>query len=115
MWLIPTAGPRGDCPQTTALIAGFEGVGHVVADAACDSGHHRTLIECGLGAGTGTRANTSPAIKPPLDPDRCAGRQKVENFFQQIKRFRRIALRCEKTLTSFMGIDALASAPDGLR
>lgn len=61
------------------------------------------------------QANPSRAIKPPLDPDLYAERHKVENFFQRIKRFRRIALRCEKTLTSFMGFVFLISALDWLR
>jgi len=45
--LIPTAGQRGDCPRASALI---EGLGHVIADAAHDAGHLRTLIAHGLGA-----------------------------------------------------------------
>ena len=115
MRLIPTAGQRGDCPQASALIEGLEGVGHVIADAAYDAGHLRTLIEHGLGAEAHIQANPSRAIKPPLDPDLYAERHKVENFFQRIKRFRRIALRCEKTLTSFMGFVFLVSAIDWLR
>jgi transposase len=43
--LIPTAGQRGDCPQAAALIEGLEGVGHVIADAACDAGNLRAVIE----------------------------------------------------------------------
>jgi len=113
--LIPTAGHRGDCPQAAALIEGLEGVGHVIADAAYDAGHLRALIETGLGAEAHIQANPSRAIKPPLDPDLYAERHKVENFFQRIKRFRRIALRCEKTLTGFMGFVFLVSAIDWLR
>ena len=115
MRLIPTAGHRGDCPQAAALIEGLEGVGHVIADAAYDAGHLRALIETGLGAEAHIQANPSRAIKPPLDPDLYAERHKVENFFQRIKRFRRIALRCEKTLTGFMGFVFLVSAIDWLR
>jgi transposase len=37
-------------------------------------------------------------------------RHLVECFFNRIKRFRRIALRCEKTLTSFRAFVALACA-----
>lgn len=113
--LIPTAGQRGDCPQAAALIEGLEGVGHVIADAAYDSGPLREMIEDKLGADAHIQANPSRAIKPPLDPDLYAERHKVENFFQRIKRFRRIALRCEKTLTSFMGFVFLVSALDWLR
>ena len=61
------------------------------------------------------QANPSRAIKPPLDPDLYAERHKVENFFQRNKRFRRIALRCEKTLSSFMGFIYLACPLDWLR
>lgn len=113
--LLPTAGHRGDCPQATSLIEGLKGVGHVIADAAYDAGHLRDLIAGDLGAKAHIQANPSRAIKPLLDPDLYAERHKVENFFQRIKRFRRIALRCEKTLTSFMGFVYLVSALDWLR
>ena len=113
--LIPTAGQRGDCPQAAALIEGLGGVGHVIADAAYDAGHLRALIVDGLGAEAQIQANPSRAIKPTLDPELYAERHKVENFFQRIKRFRRIALRCEKTIPSFMGFVFLVSALDWLR
>ena len=61
------------------------------------------------------QGNPSRAIKPPLDPELYAERHKVENFFHQIKRFRRIAPRCEKALTSFMGFVFLISALYWLR
>jgi len=54
------------------------------------------------------------ATKPTV----YAERHKIENFFQRIKRFRCIALRCEKTLTSFMGFMGficLISALDRLK
>lgn len=35
-------------------------------------------------------------------------RHQVECFFNKLKRFRRIALRCEKTITAFMGFVHLA-------
>ena len=88
---------------------------HVVADAAYDAGHLRTLIEEGLRAEAQIQANPSRAIKPALDPDLYAERHKVENFFQRIKRFRRIALRCDKTIASFMGFVYLVSALDWLK
>lgn len=113
--LIPTAGQRGDSPQAAALIDGLDGVGHVIADAAYDSGALRGKIRDDLGAEAHIQANPSRAIKPPLDPDLYAERHKVENFFQRIKRFRRIALRCEKTIPSFMGFVFLVSALDWLR
>lgn len=115
MRLIPTAGQRGDSPQAAALIDGLDGVGHVIADAAYDSGTLRGKIRDELRAEAHIQANPSRAIKPPLDPDLSAERHKVENFFQGIKRFRRIALRCDKTRTSFLGFVFLISALDWLR
>ena len=113
--LIPTAGHRGDCPQAVTLIAGLPGVAHVIADAAYDAGHLRARIADDLGAEAQIQANPSRAIKPPLDPELYAERHKIENFFQRIKRFRRIALRCKKTLSGFMGFVFLVSALDWLR
>lgn len=43
--LIPTAGQRGDSPRAAALIDGLDGVGHVIADAAYDSGALRGKIK----------------------------------------------------------------------
>jgi putative transposase len=113
--LVPTAGHRGDCPQAAALIAGLPGVEHVIADAAYDAEHLRARIADQLGAAAQIQANPSRAIKPPLDPELYAERHKVENFFQRIKRFPRIALRCEKTLSGFIGFVFLVSALDWLR
>ncbi len=42
-------------------------------------------------------------------------RRRVEYFFNKLKRFRRIALRCEKTLCTFMGFVQLACAMIWLR
>ncbi|GIX15150.1 MAG: IS5 family transposase [Paracoccaceae bacterium] len=113
--LIPTAGQRGDSPQAAALIQGLDGVGHVIADAAYDSGALRGKIADELGAEAHIQANPSRARKPSLDPFLYAERHKVENFFQRIKRFRRIALRREKTIPSFMGFVFLVSAIDWLK
>jgi transposase len=50
--------------------------------------------------------------RTPLDRNLYAERHKIENYFQRITRFRRIALRCGKTLASFMGLVFLVSALD---
>lgn len=42
-------------------------------------------------------------------------RNKVENFFERMMRFRRIALGCGKTVSGFMGLVFLVSALDWLR
>ena len=105
-----TPGHWGDCPQARALIEGLEGVGHVIADAGYDADHLRTFIADDLGATAQIKQNPSRSDTKTIDRALCKERNFVERFFNQIKRFRRIALRCEKTIASFSGFVALACA-----
>lgn len=103
-----TPGHWGDCPQAQGLITGLEGVGHVIADAAYDADHLRDFIVQDLGAVAQIRQNPGRTEKLPIDWMLYQERHLVECFFNKIKRFRRIALRCEKTLTSFRAFVVLA-------
>ncbi|RYY05079.1 MAG: IS5 family transposase [Alphaproteobacteria bacterium] len=111
----PTPGQYGDAPQAEALLSGLRGIGHVIADAAYDAGSLRTFIAAELGAAAQIKANSSRAIAPPIDWRLYKERHQVECFFNKLKRFRRIALRCEKTLSAFMGFVHLACAMIWLR
>lgn len=111
----PTPGHRGDAPQAEALLSGLPGVGHVIADAAYDADPLRTFIADELGATAQIKANSSRTQKPPIDWRLYKERHQVEAFFNKLKRFRRIALRCEKTLPAFMGFVHLACAMIWLR
>jgi transposase len=97
----PTPGQWGDRLQPEALLAGLKGVGHVIADD--------------LGAIAQIKANPSRTAKPPIDWRLHKERHQVECFFNKLKRFRRIALRYEKTVTAFMGFVHLACAMIWLR
>ena len=88
----------------------MRGVGHVIADAAYDASSLRTFIADDLGATAQIKANPSRAIAPQIDWRLYKERHQVECFFNKLKRFRRIALRCEKTLPAFMGFVHLACA-----
>src|SRR3546814_9977126 len=96
-------GQYGDCPQAQTLLSGLEGVGHFIADAACDADPLRAFIVDDLGATAQIKANPGRAIAPPIDWRLYKERHQVECFFNKLKRFRRIALRCEKTTSAFMG------------
>ena len=54
-------------------------------------------------------------LAPPIDWRLYKERHQIECFFNKLKRFRRIALRCKKTLTAFMGFVHLACAMIWLR
>src|SRR3546814_955492 len=92
----PTPVQYGDCPQAQTLLSGLEGVGHVIADAACDADPLRAFIVDDLGATAQIKANPGRAIAPPIDWRLYKERHQVECFFNKLKRFRRIALRSEE-------------------
>lgn len=93
----------------------MKGVGHVIADAAYDADPLRAFIADSLGATAHIKANPSRTAKPPIDWRLYKERHQAECFFNKLKRFRRIALRCEKTISAFMGFVHLACAMIWLR
>jgi transposase len=92
------------------LIEGLQGVGHVICDAAYDADQLRQFISCDLQATPQIKPNPSRSIQPETDWALYKERHLVECFFNRIKRFRRIALRCEKTISSFKAFIDLACA-----
>ena len=105
-----TPGHRGDSPQARGLIDGLEGVGHVIADAAYDADHLRDFIAEDLGATPQIKQNPTRSGTKEIDWALYGERHLVECFFNRIKRFRRIALRCEKTISSFKAFVHIACA-----
>ena len=61
------------------------------------------------------KANPGRTAKPHIDWRLYKERHQVECFFNKLKRFRRIALHCEKTIAAFMGFVHLACAMVWLR
>ena len=105
-----TPGHWGDCPQARGLIEGLKGVCHVMADAAYDADHLRQFIVDRLKATAQIKQNPTRSTTQPIDWTLYKERHLVECFFNRIKRFRRIALRCEKTLSSFRSYVSIACA-----
>ena len=105
-----TPGQWGDCPQARGLIDGLSGVRHVITDAAYDADHLRRFIADDLGATAQIKQNPTRTARLPIDRTLYKERHLVECFFNRIKRFRRIALRCEKTVSSFRAFVSLACA-----
>lgn len=105
-----TPGHWGDCPQARGLIEGLKGVGHVIMDAGYDADHLRSFIAKELGAVAQIKQNPSRSGAKAIDWMLYKERNLVERFFNKIKRFRRIALRCEKTLASYKAFVDLACA-----
>lgn len=81
-----------------------------MADAAYDADSLRDFIADGLGATAQIKQNPMRTGRKTIDWTLYKERHLVECFFNRIKRFRRIALRCEKTVSSFRAFVALACA-----
>lgn len=79
-------------------------------DAAYDADHLRAFIADDLGAITHIKRNPTRPEDRFIDLALYKERHLVECFFNRIKRFRRIALRCEKTVSSFKAFVDLACA-----
>ena len=95
--VIVTPGQWGDSPQARGLIEGLVGVGHVIADAAYDADHLRTFIGDELKATPQIKQNPTRVVRHAIDWTLYKERHLVECFFNKLKRFRRIALRCVST------------------
>ena len=80
----------------------------MIADAGYDADALRAFIAGELGAVARIKQNPSRAGHKGIDWTLYKERHLVECFFNKIKRFRRIALRCEKTLSSFKAFVDLA-------
>ena len=82
----------------------------VICDAAYDADHLWNFIVEDLKSTPQIKPNPSRASAPETDRSLYKERHLVECFFNRIKRFRRIAQHCEKTVSSFKAFVDLASA-----
>ncbi len=111
--LLATGGQAGDCPQLPALLVDLS-PGQVIADTSYDSDENRSYCaEKGIDVVIPNRPNrTEPA---PFDEEQYEDRNKIERFFNRMKRYRRLATRYEKTVISFLAFWHIAAALDWLR
>lgn len=100
----------GGSPQAPGLIEGMTDAQHVIMDAAYDADHLRAFIADDLGATAHIKRNPTRREERFIDWVLYKERHLVECFFNRIKRLRRIALRCEKTVSSFKAFVDLACA-----
>jgi len=92
-------GQRHDSVGVEPLLDGFA-LGALIGDKAFDSDWLRLQLN-ERGALAVIPPNASGAKKIPYDEEMYKWRHLIENFFQKIKEFRRIATRYDKTDTSF--------------
>lgn len=101
-------GQRHDCIGVAPLIENVE-FDALLADKAFDNNHLRDdLAKRGAEAVIPSKADRKEPI--PHDPHTYTWRHLVENFFGRIKEFRRIAMRTDKTDTSYKAVLHLAAS-----
>ncbi len=105
--IILTAGQAGDAPQAAILLEGAP-ADVVIADAAYDADHIRQAV-AQKGAEAVIASNPSRAHKPPLDSHLYAQRHLIECCFSNLKHFRRVATRFEKTAENYLAIVVIAA------
>jgi len=101
-------GHRFDTVGVPPLIDGLS-FGALIADTAFDS--NTILAELNQRGAKIVIAQHPRRAKPlPLDAEMYRWRHLIENFFCKLKEFKRIAMRADKTDTSFQAIIHLAAA-----
>ena len=106
-------GQRGETTGVAGLIEGLA-IGALIADKAYDADWLRKwLAEAGIEAVIPARkGRLTPA---PHDAEKYKWRHLIENFFQKLKEFKRIAMRACKTDTSFAAMIQIAATVIRLR
>ena len=102
-----SAGQAADVTVAPVLLAGVAEGCRVIADKAYDTNPFRTLLaQIGLRACIPSSSRRLAAI--PYAKATYKKRHRVENFFQKLKRYRRIATRYDKLAETFFGFLLLA-------
>lgn len=104
---ILTGGERHDCTQALALIEGLESDA-VLADKGYDADYIVQAVEK-MGAIAVIPPKLNRKILRKYDRDLYKERNLVERMFGNIKQFRRVATRYDKTALSFLSFIQIAA------
>ncbi len=111
--LLATPGQAGDSPQALPLLDGLA-PGQVVADTAYDIDKTRAYCaQRGIEAVIPSHPNRTQPL--PMDKNAYRDRHKIERFFGRLKQYRRLAIRYEKTVVSFLASWHIGAALDWIR
>lgn len=104
--VVLSAGNEADVTVAPEVIREITG-GNVVADKAYDSNAFRAAIAA-QGGKPCIPPKTNRVESIPYSKHTYKKRHRVENFFQKIKRFRRVATRYDKLAETYFGFVLLA-------
>ena len=101
-------GQAGDPPYAAALLADCEAFG-VIADKAYDADRLLERLSC-MGSDAIIPSKANRVEQRVIDWNLYADRNKVERYFNQLKQYRRVSTRYEKTASSFLAMVYLSSS-----
>ncbi len=103
-------GQDGDGPHGRTLLESFEPgqIENAIADTACHGDETRDRIRK-LQATACIKPHKNRKTRKRCDKQRYKRRNQVEQFFNRIKQFRRVAIRYEKSLENVAGFVWLAA------
>jgi len=110
-----SAGQAQDSRYAIPILKGLKAARNVLADMAHGADYIRRSIADDLKANAVAPRHPARAITIPMEKGIYKERHFSERFFNEIKRFRRIALRCEKAISSVKAFVAIACAMVWLR
>ena len=105
--VVLTAGQASDVAQAGGLIEGVEAE-VVIGDKGYDSDALVQAIEA-KGAQAVIPPRSNRKVRRPYDAERYRDRNLVERFFNEVKHYRRVATRYEKTARNFLAFVHVAS------
>ena len=106
-----TGGEASDCPQFEALMqTGPDAQARAyVGDKGYDSDQNRELARAGGAIAVIPYRSNRRSIPKRFAKALYRGRARIEQMIGKLKRFKRVAMRCEKTARNFRSIVALAA------
>jgi len=111
--LVATAGQACDCPQALGLLEGLD-KRLVIADTCYDNNANRAYY-AGKGIAIFIPRRPNRLEPVPIDEKYYRNRNKMERFFGRMKQCRRLAIRYDKTVVSFLALWYVAAALDWFR
>jgi len=106
--LVLTPGQAGDCPVAADLIGHLQDKTILLADKAYDADWLRRSIEA-AGAAPNIPSMRHRRWKACFSKTLYRERNRIERFFNNIKYFRRIAIRYEKHASNYLAMLKLAA------
>ena len=102
-------GQQADCRRVAGLLSAAEGASPVLSDKAYDTDAVLANVAA-IGPQAVIPSKKNRLVQRVIDRSLYRDRDKAARFFSRLKQFRRLAMRYDKTASSFLGMVHFVSA-----